>query len=222
MTIFKRIFPQVQIHCSLWSNAEQHSYPLWKNCCSNSRRGFPSSEGWCWIVSTCHCPVPFYLLRRTCFLYRGQQLTEGTCHPETLAGICRFLRNKGNTVDQCIFNLMSCLFPCSLISFGNLSESTAKHHMWHTRTVSRQGASQEYSLVDQDAESGFHHSLLSSTQPTVAKTRSLWWGGWRVRGGRGGALGCYPGDDGFFYTGDDHSIPETCQPPAHMCTHANM
>lgn len=34
-----------------------------------------------------------------------------------------------------------------------------------------------------------------------------------MRGGRGGALGCYPGDDGFFYTGDHHSIPETCQPP---------
>lgn len=95
----------------------------------------------------------------------------------------------------------------------------------HTHTVSRQRAAQENSLVDQDAEGGFHHSLLSGTQPTVARRRSLrrrrreGGGGGGQGGGGGGALGCYPGDDGFFHTGDDHGVPEPGQPPEHTHTH---
>lgn len=37
-------------------------------------------------------------------------------------------------------------------------------------------------------------------------------------GGGGGALGCYPGNDGFFHTGDDHGVPEPSQPPEHTHT----
>lgn len=76
-------------------------------------------------------------------------------------------------------------------------------------TVSRKRAALENSLIDQDAEGGFHHSLLPCTQPAVARRRSLRWRRW----GGDGALGCYPGDDGFFHAGDDHSVPEPSQPP---------
>lgn len=79
------------------------------------------------------------------------------------------------------------------------------------RTLSTQGAARENGLVDQDAEGSFYHCLLPRTQPAVAKRRSLR----RGRGGVGvgvGALGRYPGDDGFFHAGDDHGVPESSQP----------
>lgn len=84
------------------------------------------------------------------------------------------------------------------------------HRLRRPRTVSRQRAPHEDSLVDQDAESGFHHSLLPGTQPTVARRWSL---RRRRRGGRGGALHRYPGDDGFFHAGDNDGVPEPSQPP---------
>lgn len=67
-------------------------------------------------------------------------------------------------------------------------------------------AAEENRLIDQDAEGGFHHRLLPCAQPTVAKRRP-----WRRgRGGDGGgALGRYPGDDGFFHAGNDHGVPES-------------
>lgn len=86
------------------------------------------------------------------------------------------------------------------------------------RTVPRQRAARENSLVDQDAEGGLHHSLLPCAQPAAARRRSL---GRRRRGGggRGGGrgrggetLGRHPGDDGFFHAGDDHGVPQPSQP----------
>lgn len=75
--------------------------------------------------------------------------------------------------------------------------------------MSTERAAEEHGLIDQDAEGRFHHSLLPCTQTAVAKRRSLRRGGGAVGGG---ALGRYPGDDGFFHTGDDRDIPESSQP----------
>ena len=76
------------------------------------------------------------------------------------------------------------------------------------RTLSTKRAAKENGLIHQDAEGSFYHSLLPCTQPAVAKRRSLRQG----RGGVGGALGRYPGDDGFFHAGDNHGVPESSQP----------
>lgn len=96
-----------------------------------------------------------------------------------------------------------------------------QHHLWRPHTAPSQRAPREHSLVDQDAESGFHHSLLPGTQPTVARRWSLQrrQGG---SGGRGGALGCYPGDDGFFHAGDNDGVPEPSQPPKYRHTNIKV
>lgn len=93
------------------------------------------------------------------------------------------------------------------------------HRLWRPHTVSRERAAHENSLIDQDAEGGFHHSLLPCTQTTVARRRSRRWGRGGGGGGAGGALGCYPGDDGFFHAGDDHGVPEPSQPSENTHTH---
>lgn len=88
--------------------------------------------------------------------------------------------------------------------------------MRRPRTVAPKRAAEEDGLVDQDAEGSFYHSLLPCAQPAVAKRRSLRRGSVGVGGG---ALGRYPGDDGFLHAGDDHGVPESSQPSENVNNH---